>query len=81
MRGVWYKPNQGQPLETSIHNDSRSHVNCVAINSQDNFAFIFGHLPLVIRFWEKHILNPINKQYFSNESFPCSADGVTVPFK
>jgi hypothetical protein len=81
MRGVKYKPIEGQPLGTSTCNDSKSHSSGVAMNNQDGFVLTFDHLGQLIHFWEEYILNSINKQHFSNERFVCSADGVIVPFK
>jgi hypothetical protein len=65
---VLHKSNQRQFLRAIIRSNSRNYVSCGTINNQSNFTFVFGHLAEVNRFWNEHVLEPIDKQCFNDES-------------
>jgi hypothetical protein len=53
----------------------------VTIDNQSDFAVVFRSFSDVSNFWDGHILRPIDKQYFSDESFFCGTHSVMVALK
>jgi hypothetical protein len=56
-------------------------VTGVTIDNQHDLAVGFGSFTWVILLWDENEMQPINKQYFGDDSFWCNPHGVIVAFK